>query len=241
MLLKIVLFLFALIVAYGIYATIRFRSLVKKGASIASNTIPFQRPLPGATERILVTGDSSAVGTGARRPEESTAGRLAADHPKAEVVNISRNGLRAAELLPLLESKGKIGHFDIAVVQIGGNDINYGTDLPEIEKSVRGVLSFLREHADKIVLMHSSNQGDSPIFPRIVGIYITHRTRLLRDMYMRIAPEYGARYADLFSERADDIWLTDIHRYYAADLFHPGSDGYELWYEAIKKALKQKI
>ncbi|MES2953164.1 MAG: GDSL-type esterase/lipase family protein [Patescibacteria group bacterium] len=233
------LFLF-LVLAYAIVAFIRFRHYVRVGTEMAANTLPFQRIAPGAEERILVAGDSSAVGTGARTPEESTAGRLAENHPKAEVINVSKNGLRAKGLLEMLSNRNDLGHFDIAVIQIGGNDINYGTDLVELEKTVRAILERTKELADKVVIMHSSNMGNSPIFPRVIGLYITHRTRLVREMYLRIAPEYGARYADLFMEHKEDIWLTDPDRYYARDKFHPAGPGYELWYEAIQKALRKR-
>jgi lysophospholipase L1-like esterase len=228
-----------LVGVYIFFSIVRVWRLIKRGKAVAVNAIPFQRLMPGAKERILVAGDSTAVGTGASRPEESTAGRIALDHPRAEVVNMSKNGRLAREMLTELMKPG-LGHFDIVIVQIGGNDITYGTDIGELEHTLRGILERAKELGDKVVIMHTGNLGASPLFPYLVGLYFTHRTRLVRAMYMRVAGEYGARYADLFAERKDDIFLSDKKRYYLTDFYHPSSAGYEIWYEAIKKALRKR-
>ncbi len=44
-------------------------------------------------------------------------------------------------------------------------------------------------------------------------------------------------YVDLFRERKDEIFNTDIPRYYAPDLFHPSGDGYGVWYSSLKALL----
>src|ERR1041385_1130520 len=62
------------------------------------NQIPFERKLSQPRLRILFLGDSTAVGTGARDSRGSVAGYFGQDFPKAEIVNISRNGKRLHEL-----------------------------------------------------------------------------------------------------------------------------------------------
>ena len=55
--------------------------------------------VPKSALRVLVLGDSTGVGIGANRPEESIAGLLAQDFPAADIVNVSRSGARVADAL----------------------------------------------------------------------------------------------------------------------------------------------
>jgi hypothetical protein len=66
---------------------------------LIKKTVPFSRSEPQAVFKILVLGDSTAFGTGATHPEDSTAGRLAARYPRASVTDLAVNGLRIAGLL----------------------------------------------------------------------------------------------------------------------------------------------
>lgn len=234
--LYIVQIVLGILIIYMIWALFRARRLMNIGQRIAHFTIPFQRLRPGAKQRILIAGDSSAVGTGATRHEDSTAGRIAADYPEAEIANLSRNGMKAAELLERLE-RAHLGTFDMVVLQIGGNDIIRGTKLPELEQVIRKLVPVAKKLSPRVVIMHSGNLGAAPFFPWLVGKYFTQRTRLVRDMYIKIAKDFGIVYADLFEEKPTDVFSKESKRYYAGDLFHPSSEGYGLWYEGIKKAL----
>src|SRR6185436_17393262 len=93
------------------------------------------RDNPKARVKIIVLGDSTAVGTGSKSNTESVAGRFGRDFPQAEIVNISQNGKRinglVRDFLPLVR-----GHYDLAVVQIGGNDIIWFTPLGRIARDL---------------------------------------------------------------------------------------------------------
>jgi len=41
----------------------------------------------------------------------------------------------------------------------------------------------------------------------------------------------------LFKVAEEDIFLTDVDKYYASDYFHPSGDGYGIWYKDIKNKL----
>lgn len=230
-------FLLIISLAYAGWVFVYMQRLIQKGVLIVQNTKPFERSIPNAAQRILFLGDSSAVGVGSARPEETTAGRIAADYPHAEIVNIGVSGMRASDLRAKLSEKINRGHFDIAVIQIGGNDITHATDMKEFEEEMRAVIEQTKQLADKVILLHSGNIGSAPIFPWPVDRYMTYRTRLVRDLYMKLAPEYGITYVDLFKEVKDDIYPKDPAKYYAADLFHHSGAGYGIWYEGIKAAL----
>ena len=77
--------------------------------------------------RLLVTGDSSAAGVGVARQEHALAGPLAERLAEASGARVqwrllARSGLTTAQTLALLRTHPP-GHFDIAVVVTGVNDV----------------------------------------------------------------------------------------------------------------------
>lgn len=218
----------------GVYETSMLGIRIARGRQIAEASRPFELQNPDATHRILVAGDSTGVGTGAARPEESVAGRIAEEYPGLEVVNLARNGATAKDALVQLESV-RGAPFDIVLVQVGGNDILGFTDLEELRESIRRVLAKARERGRAVLFMSTGNVGLAPaFFPPLSWAY-TARTRKARAIFMEAAKASGAQYVDLFRERGDELFLGDPDRYYTPDYLHPGSEGYRVWYEELKK------
>ena len=207
---------------------------IHRGTKIAEASRPFERVDPAAAHRILVVGDSTGVGTGAARPEDSVAGRIAGEFPGIEVVNRARNGATARQVLGQLESVSASG-FDIVLVQVGGNDILRFTGLGELRDTLREVLKTAVEKGRAVIFISTGNAGLAPaFFPPVSWLY-TFRTRQARAIFMDIAQETGARYVDLFRERGNELFLGDPERYYSADYLHPGPEGYRVWYEEMKR------
>lgn len=218
----------------GVYEISMLGIRINRGKEIAAASRPFERKNPGAARRILVVGDSTGVGTGAARPEESVAGRIAAEFPSVEVVNLARNGATARDALVQLESV-RSAPFDIVLVQVGGNDILGFTDLGELRETTRRVLAKARDTGKAVLFMSTGNVGLAPaFFPPVSWLY-TARTRQARAIFMDAAQTSGARYVDLFREKGDELFLGDPDRYYTPDYLHPGSEGYRVWYEEMKK------
>lgn len=224
------------ILAYVLIAGIHMRTLISKGKAAAEKTAHFRRERPGAPLRILIVGDSTAQGTGAMKPEESVAGRFGAKYPNAEIINRGFNGKRVATLAKELQEM-RSGGFDFVLIMIGGNDITHLTPLEEVEKNARISMQEAKRLGKHVAIVHSGNLGASPLFPWPIDTILTARTRRLRDLYIRLAREENITYVDLFAEKIDDIFLTDIPRYYLKDQFHPSGDGYAIWFEKIQDAM----
>lgn len=85
----------------------------------------------GPPLRLLIAGDSSAAGVGVVHQREALAAPLAAElaaRLEAEVQwkLVARSGLNSAQTLHLLQREnqaGALGHFDLAVVATGVNDV----------------------------------------------------------------------------------------------------------------------
>lgn len=222
----------------------RVTHLFRTGKELAANARAFEQypevAAHGLGPKVLFIGDSTAVGTGASDARESTAGRYGALYPAATVVNKGRNGMRTSELAQKLDEV-EDGAFDLVVLQIGGNDIVYFTDFGELETSLDTVLqkaqTKLKDASGKVILLSCGDVGAAPFFPRVVAPLWSRRTRQVRVIFLKAAEKYGARYVDLYVDKEHDVFRQDPKRYYAADSFHPSSEGYRVWFEEIQKAL----
>ncbi len=54
---------------------------------------------------------------------------------------------------------------------------------------------------------------------------------------MQVAAAHNVIYVDLYREAKDDLFLTDIKKYYAPDLLHLTEAGYGNWYEQIRSSM----
>ncbi len=204
---------------------------------VAYNQTAFERDVPNAQLKMLFLGDSTALGTGAMSNTESVAGWFGQDFPKAHIRNISQNGEKLSGLIKNFPSLNT--HYDLVILQIGGNDIMRFTKFKNIEKNLSLAIDQAKLIADHVVIMHSGNVGLAPIFSWPLNRLYTSRTRTLREIYIKKAEEKGVLYIDLFQERKDDIFLKDIDKYYAPDHLHPSGAGYHFWYQMIRRTLEE--
>jgi lysophospholipase L1-like esterase len=237
--LKILLVLGVILVAFIAYQAIRTRHFIRIGVGLAQAAVPFERRLPGAETRILVIGDSSAVGTGAADPAQSIAGRLGADYPAAEILNEGFNGRKTAELVPRLQELAAAGeHYDLMVIQIGGNDIVRFTPYDEAAASLDQALQLATTMADQVVLLHGGNVGTAKLLPLGTRWIFTQRTKRVRENWLATADRYPTvHYVDIFRRAQHDPFATDPEKFYAADQFHPSGDGYGDWYRFVQQTM----
>ncbi len=222
--------------AAGAMVFYRFASLfvyANRGYRLARRSRPFQRELSGCRARVLVVGDSTGVGTGALRAEDSIAGLLAREYPDVAVSNRARNGAKAADALQQLESLPAGLRFDVVFVHVGGNDILRATPLPQLEADITATLRAARALAATVIFMSAPNLGLCPVFFPPFSWLLTMRSRHARDIFGRIAAEEGVSYIDLFRERSDDVFSREPARYFADDRLHPTTESYRAAYDAI--------
>lgn len=209
---------------------------IAAGRALVERSMAFSVDRGAGSPRILVAGDSTAVGTGTVDPNQSIAGRLARDFPKATIVNLGGNGLRTGGVAEHLAAYGS-GRADFVLLQTGGNDILHFTPLPMLRSNLKRLLQTARGISDHVIVMPAGNVGLAPIFPLPMNWAYTHRARAVRRLFQEVAAEEGGMYVNLFSERKDDVFLTDPPRYYSPDFLHPSGDGYEVWYRTLRKTL----
>lgn len=232
---NILLGVLILIVLFVVLHVFSVRKKIRIGVEIAENAIAYTQVIEHSDLNILVAGDSAAVGTGVERPEESVAGFIGQDFPKANIQNIGINGLRTKGLK---EEIAKVNqHFDLVVLQIGGNDILRFTLLDNLGADLSSMLDHTKIIGDNVVILTSGNVGTAPFFPRPFDLLWTWRTKKVRTLFQKITEEKGVTYIDLFAERENDPFLVDPERFYAADFLHPAGPGYALWYDKLKQTI----
>lgn len=203
---------------------------------VSYTAIPYEQNNPNASLKVLFMGDSTAFGTGAANNRESTAGWFGQEYPGAMIQNLSENGLRLSGLVKKFNPEAK-DHFNLIVMQIGANDILRFTAYRNIERDLLTLIDRAQSVADHVVILHSGNVGTAPVFGWPLNDIYTTRSRAVRQLYIKTAKEKGVIYVDLFQERTDDLFLTDINKYYSADRLHPSGQGYRWWYDHIRQAL----
>jgi lysophospholipase L1-like esterase len=211
---------------------------VRIGRHLAAIAKPYERILPEAKYKILIVGDSTVLGTGSKDPRESVVGLWGKNFPKASITNRGKNGRRTAEIPAVLEEFADAS-FDLMIIHSGGNDIIYRTPLDKLEQDLDAALRAAKQKAKVVAILHSGNVGTAPIFPWPLSWFYTHRTRQVRDIYVRKAQEQSVIYVDLFAERANDPFLTDVNNFYATDFLHLGPRGNQFWFDKTTATLKQ--
>jgi lysophospholipase L1-like esterase len=218
------------------YQAVRVGSLLKKSVVLITSMKPYSRTIEEPSKTIVFLGDSTAYGTGSNTPEESTAGRFGALYPDATIRNYGVNGQKIHELVETLDTID-FSDADLIVIQIGANDIVRLTPVESIEKDLAILLSRTTKVTKNIILLHGGNVGLAPIFPFPIDKYYSYKTRMVRKIYLNAEEFFGIQYIDLYRDKESDIFLTDINRYYANDVFHPSGEGYRVWFEEMVKEL----
>jgi lysophospholipase L1-like esterase len=193
---------------------------------LAKASEPLQVRLPAPAKRLLVVGDSTAVGTGASSPAHSVAGLVAARHPDWSVENRATDG---AKLDDVAEQLRRGGRYDIVLVMAGANDVIRFTGRDTMQRHLRAVLECARERAPEVVLMPAGNVGNAPFFWPPWSWWMSARARMLHGVVRETAAAAGATYVGLYQDRDSDPFALQPQRYHAADGLHPSDAGYALW------------
>lgn len=176
--------------------------------------------------RLLIVGDSTAVGTGATMPQASVAGLLGQAFPGLQIVNRARDGAKFAAVLAQLEGDER---FDMVLVMAGGNDVVRLRGLQALQGDVERVTQRARQRADLVVLMPAGNVGNAPFFLAPLSWLLTWRSRRLYTFVDEAAVRHGAVLVNLFRESADDPFVERAELN-ASDGLHPSDAGYRVWF-----------
>lgn len=204
--------------------------VTKKGVRVRTMNV-------GGSKRILIAGDSTAVGTGATRAEDTLMGMFAHDFPNVEIHNTGVNGAVTENIISQIETVQQID-FVFALISTGGNDVWRFTSLKKLEANLDKVLklaSALTDH--KVILLLSSNIASAPIFPIFFREYMLYRAKKINLIFHEVADRNHIHCVDLFSQLEDNPFFKDPESFFARDGIHPNEKGYRLWYNRLWRIL----
>jgi lysophospholipase L1-like esterase len=204
---------------------------VGQSASLARQSEPFSQTPASPALRMLIVGDSTAVGTGASSPEHSVAGLMARDHPRLLIDNRAQDGARFEQVQAQLA--GASGRFDIVLIQAGGNDVIRLRSQDALKADIERVADLASERASVVVVMPAGNVGNAPFFFAPWSWWMTQRARMLHRHVAQAATRTGAIYVNMFRERADDPFVA-TPSLNAVDGLHPSDSGYVVWWQALQ-------
>lgn len=205
----------------------------RQSAELARRSEPFQALPTAPLGRLLVVGDSTAVGTGASSPERSVAGLLARDHPRLAVTNLGEDGAKFEAIARQLERVQ--GRWDAVLVLGGGNDVIRLTGYEKLQDAAGRVAQLARERSDVVVFLPSGNVGNAPFFFPPWSWWMTQRSQALHEIVRAAAQAHGALYVNLYKRRADDPFAQDPKGMNARDGLHPSDAGYRLWHSELNR------
>lgn len=186
-----------------------------------------------AGPRVLVVGDSTAVGTGASSAAASVVGLLGAHLPEATIDNRGRDGATFADVVDQLAAVSAAApRYDVALLLAGGNDVIRLRDMAAVRADIGRAIALARERAARVVVMPAGNVGNAPFFWPPLSWWMSARARALHTAVAGACAEHGAVYVDLFRDRKDDPF-AQRPELNAPDGLHPSDAGYALWWRTL--------
>lgn len=238
--LSIILVITLLIAAVTIYQLIRVRHFKVIGEKLVQITKPLSIHPQNPTKRILVLGDSLAVGVGTTDTKYSIAGRISKDYPNASVTNVAISGSRTIDVIKQISYLDK-KHFDLIIIQIGGNDVTHFTSLKEVASKMVQIIKLAKEISPHILVWSSGSVGYAPIFiPPFKWIYTFQTLRTYKTI-SNIVTKAKCTYINLVVSWKDDLFKTDTQKYYATDCFHVADAAQGIWYEKCRPKIQEVL
>ncbi len=184
------------------------------------------------TRRVLVVGDSTAVGTGAATPAESLPGLIGQQHPRWQIDNLAANGAKFGDVVRQLE-RASTG-YDLVLVLAGGNDVIRFTSEDTLRPQLQKAVALARQKAPRVVVMPCGNVGHAPFFMPPLSWAMARRSETLHTLVQEVTTTQPlVRYVRLLKPRDQDPFVARSKELNAADGLHPSSAGYQEWYREL--------
>jgi lysophospholipase L1-like esterase len=191
----------------------------------------------------VVLGDSTSIAQGgdyAQGYATATARYIAKTHT-VTWVNVGVSGARANDVANLQLKQAVAYKPDIALVAVGANDVTHLTELSVARASLQKIISGLQAANPNvhIILTGSPDMGSPPRIPQPLRMLAGVRTQSLNSMVTGLTDGKRVVFAPI-AEKTGPIFRAN-HHLYAADNFHPTTEGYKVWTPVLTGALDQVL
>ncbi len=191
--------------------------------------------------RLVLLGDSTALGVGVERVTETVGGQLAtllADGPggrRVELSSVAVSGSRSGDLGTQV-ARALVGRRpDIAVILVGGNDaIHFGRPA-EAAEHLAAAVRRLRGVGVPVVVGTAPDLGAARAFPPPLRQLVGWQGRRLARARTAAVKTAGGVAVDLAGQTGA-VFRADAGTY-CHDGYHPSADGYRVWAHALLPAV----
>lgn len=221
-----------LVSALILFIQVRYYLHVSK--TIIKTTLPFTKETNVPTKTLLVLGDSTAYGVGASKPEDSLPGLVSGHIGATYVENYSFSGAKIEDLEQQMQQI-KRNQYDVILLQIGANNIVARDKAEDSEKKLEEKLLELTKLSKQTVFLTAGNVGGAPAIPFLFRSYYRNLTLSYHEKFQALGDRIGVTYINLYEKPEDDPFILHPEIYFAQDMFHPSSKGYEVWFSKVKE------
>ncbi len=188
----------------------------------------------GPTLRYIAAGDSTAVGYGATKVENTYTDKIALEFSKTNTVTYKNVGVVGAKTSDVLEKQlQQIVDFkpDIVTISIGGNDATHLVSGKQILENEREILSrIISETNATVYITNVPNFTWAKVLPWFYRTLIEYRNSKVNKEILEFETD-RIKIVDIHDfgwDRFPDIGVTN-----APDKFHPNDLGYQNWTDAF--------
>lgn len=198
----------------------------------------------GKPLKYVILGDSTAVGQGGEYDQGiavSTAQHIADKGNRVTYQNFAVSGAVVADVLQKQVSQAATEKPDVVLISIGANNVTHLTGLNEIEKDMNTIVEMLRSTNPnvKIIITGSPQMGSVPRFPQPAKYLAKVRTAQINKIFEKIAEDKNLAFARI-AERTGPIFMEQPELF-AADKFHPTTEGYRVWVPVLNESLDKTL
>jgi len=236
------------VAGYLLFAAARLFLLVQRSQSLARQSDRFNRDYHvgnPADEPVtfVVMGDSTAVGYGVERLEQSCAFQVAqawaTSGKYVHVVNIAVTGARLRDVVNAQLPQVSKWRPELVTVCVGANDATHGTSAAQYRALLPQLLSGLKATGAKVLFANTPDMYRAPALPLPLAALAGRRALRQNALLIEAAGHAGVEVVDLFGRGRLDYSLN--HGLYAPDMFHPAAPGYGVWAKIFTEELKPPL
>ena len=190
--------------------------------------------------RVVVLGDSTALGQGTDSVEKSFGYQYLLTNPDLKDQNWSfeNRAVSGVKINEVLKHQLDFEPVDLVMVSIGANDITGNTKPSEFQASVETLANQLHNKAKQVIWLSIPDFITSPILLPPLNYILSQREQVLNEIIKNIVTESGYQIVDIYNG-AREPFANNPKRYFGADKYHPSAAGYAVWVELIQKTLKK--
>lgn len=224
------------VAAFAAWQAWLIRQAWRRADELVLGMQPFEVHAASCAARVLLVGDSTGVGVGAERPEQTLPGLLAARFARMTLVNRCVSGARVAEVCSQVEASVHAREpYDLVLALAGGNDVIRMTPHPQLRADARRLAHGLAGVGCPAVWI-GCGVGRSPrLLPPVSWWACRHSRETIRLLAAEAAAA-GIDFIDFTTDAHDRVFARQPSLYFAADGIHPSAAGYLYCFEELMRA-----